>query len=68
MRVVDEPSRTPWRELTWKCEDKDSLGHPIGPAIVSNANDAQDYDTAWHTRKEARAIARRLGVRFTIDC
>jgi hypothetical protein len=60
--------RTPWRQLTWKCEDMDSLGRPIGPAIVSNGRDAQDFDATWHTRPEALAIAERLRVRFTIDC
>jgi hypothetical protein len=61
-----EPAR--WREVTWKCEDKDPRGHPVGPVILSNGVDAVDYDADWHTRAEARAIARDLHARLTIDC
>jgi hypothetical protein len=57
-----------WTELTWKCEDRDSQGRPIGPAILSNRAAAQDYDAKWHTRAEARAIARRLRLHYTEDC
>ena len=57
-----------WTELTWKCEDQDPLGRSIGPAILSDVNDARDFDAQWHTRAEARAIARRLHVRYTEDC
>jgi hypothetical protein len=57
-----------WTELTLKCEDLDSQGHPIGPAILSGRNDAQDYDAQWHTRADVRAIAKRLHLRYGEDC
>jgi len=58
----------PWTDLSWKCEDQDSHGRPIGPAILSSHNDARDYDAQWHTRAEARTIARRLHLRYSEDC
>jgi hypothetical protein len=62
------PPMGTWRALTWKCEDTDSRGRPVGPVIVSNSKEAQDLDRNWYTRTEARVVARRLGLRFTIDC
>ena len=46
---------------------QDPQGRSIGPAILSDVNDARDFDAQWHTRAEARAIARRLHVRYTED-
>jgi hypothetical protein len=51
-----------------KCEDQDARGRPLGPAILSNGEDARDYDADWHTRADARRIARRLHLRYTEDC
>jgi hypothetical protein len=57
-----------WTRLTLKCEDQDARGRPLGPAILSNGEDARDYDADWHTRADARRIARRLHLRYTEDC
>jgi hypothetical protein len=46
----------------------DDRGRRIGPAFVFDGTAGAQYDGQWHTRSEARAIARRLRVRFTIDC
>jgi hypothetical protein len=37
-------------------------------AIVSNRNDARDFDANGHTRAQARSIARKLRVHYTEDC
>ena len=67
-RAAPRPVPSPaWTELTWKCEDMAGR-RAVGPAILFNGVTGRDYDDAWHTRAEARAIARRLGVRFTVDC
>lgn len=70
-RQTYAPLRRPlerWTDLTFKCDDVDSEGHDIGPAILSNATSARDYDNRYRTERQARALARRLHLRFGVDC
>lgn len=59
------------KEVTWKCEDVDSRGREVGPALIA-IRDAPPgspvEERAWMTKEEARALAGDLGAPLSVDC